>query len=92
MNLHDEKRSIIIDRIKSAIIPGFLIFIFFSINSFSQSSKWFAPATADNLINPLKDNPSSITEGKKTFQSMCSMCHGEKGKGSGASGAFEHLK
>lgn len=70
----------------NSIIPCLFIFLFFSINSFSQSSKWVAPSTANKLVNPLKTDPSSIIEGKKTYQSMCSVCHGDKGKGNGAAG------
>lgn len=53
-------------------------------NSFGQS-KWKAPASADQSVNPFKDNPEQAAiEGKKIYESMCSVCHGDKGKGNGA--------
>jgi mono/diheme cytochrome c family protein len=58
-----------------------LLFLFF--NGTAQS-KWAAPASAEKLINPLTGNSESIGEGKKTYESMCLVCHGEKGKGNGA--------
>jgi mono/diheme cytochrome c family protein len=54
--------------------------------AFSQQSTWKAPASADKLVNPLAGNAASITEGKKIYESMCFICHGDKGKGNGAAG------
>lgn len=47
---------------------------------------WKAPAEADKLTNPLKGNAVSVDAGKKTFQQMCAICHGNKGKGDGVAG------
>ncbi len=51
-----------------------------------QSSKWEAPASADNLKNPFKGNADATAKGKKTFKQMCAICHGDKGKGDGMAG------
>jgi mono/diheme cytochrome c family protein len=51
--------------------------------AFAQS-KWGAPASADNLVNPLKGNENAVKDGKKIYESMCLVCHGDKGKGNGA--------
>ncbi len=53
--------------------------------SFAQKkTKWEAPTSANELKNPFAQDVSSIEEGKKLFVSMCSVCHGETGKGNGA--------
>lgn len=60
--------------------------ILFAGNAYSQDQTWKAPASADKLSNPLKGDSPSIAEGKKIYESMCVICHGEKGKGNGAAG------
>ena len=63
----------------------FLMSAFFlSDKVLAQHSKWVAPANADQLTNPFKGNAEAVNEGKKFFESMCMVCHGEKGKGNGA--------
>lgn len=47
---------------------------------------WVAPKSADNLKNPLTGNLNATNEGKKMFKQMCSICHGDKGKGDGMAG------
>ncbi len=73
---------------KSSLACSLLSIFFLAIPTlvFSQQSKWKAPSSADKLVNPLKGNPASIQEGKKIYESMCSICHGDKGKGNGAAG------
>jgi mono/diheme cytochrome c family protein len=65
---------------------SFILFTFFSLAAFSQESTWRAPANADKAVNPLQNDPSSINEGKKIYEAMCVICHGDKGKGNGAAG------
>ncbi len=54
-------------------------------SAFAQkATKWDAPASANDLKNIFKDNAAAALEGKKLFMQMCSVCHGESGKGNGA--------
>lgn len=62
------------------------LFISISTLVFSQASMWNAPASSDKLVNPFVGNAASVTEGKKIYESMCVICHGDKGKGNGAAG------
>ena len=52
-----------------------------------QQKKWVAPASADKIENPFKNDASSIKKGQKTFVQLCIICHGNKGKGDGIAGA-----
>jgi mono/diheme cytochrome c family protein len=62
-----------------------VVLLFFAFTqSTAQHSNWHAPASADKLINPFEKNPEAISEGKKIYESMCLVCHGDKGKGNGA--------
>jgi mono/diheme cytochrome c family protein len=47
---------------------------------------WIAPKSADAVKNPLKGNVNATAEGKKLFNQMCAICHGNKGKGDGMAG------
>lgn len=60
--------------------------IFYSPNLFGQTTAWVAPASADNLKNPIKNDANAILEGKKLFKQLCEICHGAKGKGDGIAG------
>lgn len=74
---------------KTLIIVALTVVIYFLIVSFNKytQDKWVAPATADEIINPLKNDPNAATSGKKLFKMMCSVCHGVKGKGDGMGSA-----
>ncbi|WP_318345652.1 c-type cytochrome [Flagellimonas baculiformis] len=50
-------------------------------------TQWEAPASADNLNNPLKNDATAAESGKRTFRMLCVICHGAKGKGDGMGGA-----
>ena len=50
-------------------------------------TQWEAPASADNLNNPLKNDATATESGKRTFRMLCVICHGAKGKGDGMGGA-----
>lgn len=52
-----------------------------------QSGQWVAPSSADKLNNPLTKNAETLAAGKSIFQTQCSVCHGEKGRGNGPAGA-----
>jgi mono/diheme cytochrome c family protein len=68
--------------ILSFILIGLLYFLFASFNNTVQE-KWIAPASADEIINPIKNDPSTSVSGKKLFRVLCSVCHGVQGKGDG---------
>ncbi len=60
-----------------------------STNNAAKSSagkKWVAPESADKLKNPLANDTKAWAKGKKTYDAMCAICHGTKGKGDGIAG------
>jgi mono/diheme cytochrome c family protein len=61
----------------------FLTFLMIRSKSEAQSVPWIAPTTSNNLKNTLKDDVSSQQAGKKLFNELCYICHGNKGKGDG---------
>lgn len=63
------------------ILIVFVLFIGFS--NASAQSNWVAPKSADAILNPLKNDLTAIKEGKKLYQQLCAVCHGDKGKGDG---------
>ncbi|MBI1767229.1 MAG: cytochrome c [Bacteroidetes bacterium] len=63
---------------------AFLVFVPSFV--FSQQSTWKAPASADKVVNPYSGSSTFAAEGKKIYESMCVICHGDKGKGNGAAG------
>ena len=52
----------------------------------SAQGKWVAPSSANELKNPVAGDAAALKEGKALYQSYCSPCHGEKGKGDGVAG------
>jgi cytochrome c len=69
------------------VILILIILSSFGGNYSNNENVWIAPNEANNAINPLKGNSSSILEGKKIFTQMCNVCHGDKGKGDGIAAA-----
>ena len=61
-----------------------LLILFFGLSGKALCQAWVAPASADQLKNPYSGNAEAIKQGKAIFESMCSVCHGEKGKGDGS--------
>ncbi len=67
----------------------FLLYLFLLVFSsgWAQKAKaWMAPESANEVKNPLANDPQAPIEGKKIFTSVCVVCHGESGKGNGAAG------
>lgn len=69
--------------ISLALIFSFLIYSFDS----PVQEKWIAPKSADENINPIKDDVSAAKSGKKIYTQLCAVCHGVKGKGDGIAAA-----
>jgi len=77
------KTKIKLSGIKLLGLIGFLIVGF---NGYAQK-KWTAPASADKIVNPLKNDANAATSGKRIYKMLCVVCHGAKGKGDGVGGA-----
>jgi len=65
---------------------GLISLLALSLMSFNLNEAWKAPASAKNITNPLKNNSEATAEGKKLYENMCVVCHGNKGKGDGIAG------
>ena len=66
-----------------------------SYNYYQQekdTSKWMAPAEADNLINPVEVNEETLAEGKMIYRVNCRSCHGRLGDGQGVEAADLNTK
>ncbi len=55
--------------------------------AYAQTTPWVAPASADQLKNPFANNAEATKKGKKLYNQLCNICHGDKGKGDGMAGA-----
>jgi len=60
--------------------------IIMSIVAKAQTTPWVAPTSANELKNPFANNEDATKKGKKLFNQLCSICHGDKGKGDGIAG------
>jgi mono/diheme cytochrome c family protein len=49
----------------------------------ADSTKWIAPSSADDLINPVSADEESIEEGTLVYRKHCRSCHGRIGDGKG---------
>lgn len=75
----------IIYRQSGALIVAISALLSFNIPCYGQKAMnvFTAPASADALKNPVKDDPNATLAGKKTYATFCAACHGDKGKGDG---------
>lgn len=62
---------------------GLSLFLLFSVQTFAQSKKWDAPATAKETKNPTKSDNASLAIGKTLYAKHCQACHGKQGLGDG---------
>ena len=53
--------------------------------AFGQTT-WTAPAGANSYKNPYSGNGTATAAGKTLYDQLCSICHGNKGKGDGLAG------
>ena len=63
-----------------------MTFLFMGLNTHAQD-KWVAPASTDEMVNPLKNDASATANGMRIYKVLCVICHGAKGKGDGMGGA-----
>lgn len=68
------------------LVATLLVFLLGIQKGLAQTT-WQAPASANNLTNPLTGDKAATESGKKTFNALCVICHGPKGKGDGMGGA-----
>jgi len=78
-------------KVYPALISIFMVVIILSSfkiasNYSSENSDWKAPAEADTLTNPYKNDKDAWMEAESTFNNLCSICHGYKGLGDGMAG------
>src|ERR1035437_9661035 len=69
------------------IICGAIVLMSSTLKKVQQTTPWVAPASADTIKNPLKDNIKAADEGKKLYAQNCGVCHGDKGRGDGIAAA-----
>jgi mono/diheme cytochrome c family protein len=71
-------------------VQGLLILVatLLSVESSVRAAEWVAPATANQVANPLSDSETGRAQGKEVFASLCVACHGAEGKGDGVSGQY----
>ena len=68
-------------------IVGIGLFTAANVNDLVKpTGEWVAPKTADNIKNPLAGDANATKAGKKIYNQMCAVCHGNKGKGDGIAG------
>ena len=68
------------------VVGGAMFFMSATKKAVVQESTWVAPKEADAVKNPLKGNAEATAKGKALYNSMCTACHGNKGKGDGPGG------
>lgn len=79
-------------KVKKIIIPIAGIVTIGLVSNFTlrgpvQDDPWKAPASADAVENPFKKDAAATAEGKKIYETVCSVCHGLTGIGDGAAAA-----
>ena len=72
---------------KKTLFPAFVLFFLLNAICSSAQNTWTAPAEADQLVSTLPNISANIEAGKKIFQSLCTACHGDSGKGDGVAAA-----
>ena len=74
----------------------FSLILFLMISAASEAQKetaeahrrrWNEPAGSETVKNPFTDIASSADSGKIIYKKICSVCHGNSGKGDGVAAA-----
>jgi len=68
-------------------ITGVLSLLFAFAPKHIDQDKWVAPASADQIKNPVTANATNLVTGKELYTKTCYICHGKKGKGDGPKSA-----
>ena len=78
------------------MLTPFILILLFVNQGLAQSTKakpWVVPPAALQVKNPLAGDPASAAkEGKKTYTTYCTPCHGNGGKGDGVASASVNPK
>lgn len=64
---------------KILIISALLTLSFFT----NAQTPWIAPSHTKDIQNPYSDNKEAVIRGSELFDLLCTVCHGETGKGDG---------
>ena len=75
-----------------ALVSFFILYLFSFSTVVAQSKPWPVPAQASSTKSPLANDAATIKEGMTVYQSFCSPCHGNKGKGDGVAAAALTIK
>lgn len=72
------------DSIKSIIVSilfgfGVLCSLTISAQKSIEDTYWLAPQSAEELVNPIKDEEAALKLGKKIYTNECVVCHGKYG-------------
>lgn len=68
----------------SVLMVGLFTILMLSFGTKVADQKpWPVPDAAKNKVNPIKDDASSLANGKALYNQHCKSCHGTKGKGDG---------
>lgn len=69
-----------------SIFQKTLIIFLFGV-SVNAQVKWVTPASQTHKENPFTNSQEAITNGQKTYASLCVACHGKIGRGDGVAAA-----
>ncbi|MGC8750716.1 c-type cytochrome [Hydrotalea sp.] len=74
---------------QTSLLAGFLFLALITFPALlqAQTNNWNAPASANQLKNPLAGNTTVLKEAKKLYTTNCGPCHGNNGKGDGIAAA-----
>jgi len=65
----------------------FFFFCLAVVNAAHAQGPWKAPASALGVKNPVAATAANLASAKTLYTTMCSPCHGPKGKGDGPAAA-----
>lgn len=72
--------------LSSAIPVWSALFFLAVVSALAGEQRWTSPAAEREKKNPIA-RAAGIPEGKKVFETNCSLCHGPSGKGDGPAAA-----